>query len=70
MAVEENDEDKNLITGEVINTPIKQMDIDPLYRNGDTVIFGRYALLTLTLQGEEFHVLDIDDIIGTCNYKE
>ena len=66
MAVEENDEDKNLITGEVLEIG---SNLDKGFV-GTTVIFGRYALLTLKLQGEDYHALDIDDVIGDCDYKE
>lgn len=64
MAIEENDEDKNLITGEVLESQ------SSVIAKGETVIFGRYALLTLALQGEDYHVLEVDDVIGTCDYKE
>lgn len=64
MAVTENDEDKNLITGEVLQSGT------PNFNEGETVIFGKYALLTLTLQGEKYHVLDIDDVLGTTDYNE
>jgi co-chaperonin GroES (HSP10) len=64
MVVEENDEDKNLITGEVMNAA------DGDFKKGDTVIFGKYALLTLMLQGEKYHVLETADVIGTCDYRE
>lgn len=63
MAVTENDEDKRLITGEVL------FDKDGEY-TGQTVIFGKYAILDLTIQGEDFHILDKEDMIGTCDYKE
>lgn len=64
MAIEENEEDKNLITGEVLESN------SPNVTKGETVIFGRYALLTLALQGEDYHVLEVDDVLGTCDYKE
>ena len=64
MAVEENDEDKNLITGEILESQNDE------FKTGETVIFGKYALLTLTLQGENFHVLEVDDVLGTADYKE
>ena len=60
MAIEDNDEDKGLITGEVLDGEGK----------GDTVIFGKYSLLTFTLQGEDYNVLDKDDVLGTCDYRE
>lgn len=59
----DDEEDKRLITGEVIeggkNYPPKT-----------TVIFGKYALYLLTIQGEDFYLLDEEDVIATCNYKE
>jgi len=64
MAVEEDDGDKGLITGEVISSSSEQ------YTEGDTVIFGRYAVLELMLKGEAFHILDVEDVIGTTEYKE
>jgi len=64
MAVEENDEDKSLITGEVIDSNNEE------FKKGETAIFGKYALLELTLSGETYHILDVADVIGTCNYKE
>ena len=63
IAIEENDEDKRLITGEVL------LDGE-LYKKGQTVIMGRYALYQLTIKGEDFHLLDEQDVIGTTNYKE
>ena len=64
MAVTESDEDKKLITGEVLKSN------DGAYASGDTVIFGRYALLELALQGESYFVLDVADVVGECSYKE
>lgn len=64
MIVEESDEDKKLITGEVLESS------NELYKKGDTVIFGKYALLTMMLQGVDYHVLDVDDVIGTTDYIE
>jgi len=64
IRVAENDEDKRLITGSVVYSPVDE------YKKGDTVIFGKYALLTLTVRGEDFYFLDIDDVVGTCDYKE
>lgn len=60
---EDEDRDKRLITGEVLNDGYK-------YKQGATVIFGRYALYKLTLKGEDFYFLDEEDVIGECNYKE
>ena len=59
----QDDEDKRLITGEVIEGSEK-------YVAGSTVIFGRYAIYNLTIQGEDFYLIDEEDIIGTCDYKE
>jgi len=64
MAIEESDEDKSLITGEVLQSNNEQ------YKVGDTVIFGKYAILKLKLKGEDFFILDVDDVLGTTNYKE
>lgn len=64
IAVDESDEDKKLITGEVLS------DNNNYYKKGETVIFGKYALLTLMLQGEDYYVLEEDDVLGTCDYKE
>jgi len=64
MIVEESDEDKRLITGEVLSAG------DEDYKQGTTVIFGKYAIFPLTLQGEDFYFIDKNDIIGFCDYKE
>jgi len=64
MAVEDSDEDKNLITGEVIESS------SDTFKKGETVIFGKYAVLTLILQGEDYHILDTDDVIGVTTYRE
>lgn len=64
IAIEENDDDKRLITGEVIAG--KTAD----FPKGTTVIFGKYALYKLTVKGEDFYLLDEKDILGTCDYKE
>ena len=60
MAIEEDDEEKSLISGEVIQGE----------RAGESVIFGKYSLFELVLQGEKFHFLPEDDIIGITDYKE
>jgi co-chaperonin GroES (HSP10) len=60
----EDEQDKRLITGEVLS------DNSKLYTQGDTVIFGKYALYLLTIEGEDFYLLDEEDVIGTTNYKE
>lgn len=64
MELEESDEDKGLVTGEVLASE------DAEYPVGTTVIYGRYALLSFALQGEDFFVLAVDDVIGTSDYKE
>ena len=64
MAVEDTDEDKNLITGEIIESNTKD------FSKGETVIFGKYAILTLKLKGEDFHILEVSDVLGTAEYKE
>ena len=63
MIVEETDEDKRLITGEVLSE-------DKDYKKGSTVIFGKYSLFPLTLQGEDYYFIDKNDVIGTSYYKE
>ncbi|MDP1729479.1 MAG: hypothetical protein Q8L27_04720 [archaeon] len=63
MIVEEVDEDKRLITGEVISDSSK-------YEKGTTVIFGKYSIYPLTLQGEEFFFIDEEDVIATTEYSE
>lgn len=64
MIVEETDEDKRLITGQVLTYGNKDYPFDT------TIIFGKYALFPLTLQGEDFFFIDANDIIGVCDYKE
>lgn len=64
MVIEETDEDKRLITAEVLSSGDKD------YKKGITIIFGKYALFPLTLQGEDFFFLDKEDVIGVCDYKE
>ena len=61
IVVEENDEDKSLHTGEVLSEGELK---------GQTVIFGKYAVLKLTIQGVDYFLLDEEDIVGTCDYKE
>ncbi len=58
-----NEEDRRLITGEVVSNSEQ-------YKKGSTVIFGKYALYLLTIQGEDFYLLDEEDVVGTCEYKE
>ena len=66
MIVEETDEDKRLITGEVLYA----CKPDNEYKAGTTIIFGKYALFPLTLQGEDYYFIDKNDVIGTSDYKE
>ena len=64
IAVDETDNDKSLLTGEVIAAN------ETIYSVGDTVIFGKYSLFGLVLQGEKYYFLDVNDVIGACNYIE
>ncbi len=57
------DDDKQLITGSV-------MSEHALYPIGTTVIFGKYSLYQLTIQGDEYNFLSEEDIIGTSDYYE
>ena len=66
IIVEEAEEDKRLITGEIIGL----YSDEGLYQIGQTVIFGKYAIFPLTLQGEEYNFLEEEDVIGVCDYKE
>ena len=61
IAVEEADEDKRLITGLVLSKGELK---------GKTVIFGKYAVYKLAIQGEDYYLLDVADVLGTCDYKE
>jgi co-chaperonin GroES (HSP10) len=63
IAVEEADEDKRLITGTVLNG-------SDGFDKGSTVIFGKYALYKLAVQGEDYYLLDVADVLGTCDYQE
>lgn len=63
MIVVEDNEDKRLITGEIIAG-------EGNYKIGDTIIFGRYALYQLTIQNEDYYLLDEEDVVGICDYKE
>ena len=63
IVVEETDNDKSLITGEVLKG-------NKLYPKDSTVIFGKYSLFGLVLQGEKYYFLDAGDVIGICSYKE
>lgn len=64
IAVGDNDEDKRLITGEILDSGSKDFVV------GETAIFGRYALLNLRLKGEDHYFLDIEDVVGVTDYHE
>lgn len=64
ISVAESDEDKRLITGEVLKSQC------PDYPVGATVIFGKYALLKLTIKSIDYYFLEIEDVVGSCAYKE
>lgn len=63
MAIVEDENDKRLITCEVLSDGIN-------YKKGDSIICGKYALYQLTIQGEDYFLLEEEDVIGTTNYKE
>jgi len=63
MVIEESDEDKRLITAEVLSEGSE-------YKKGSTIIFGKYSIFPLTLQGEDFFFIDEQDIIATTTYNE
>lgn len=64
IVVEETDNDKSLLTGEVIESQ------DKAYPKGVTVIFGKYSLFGLVLQSKDYYFLDVEDVIATCSYVE
>ena len=64
MIIEEMDEDKRLIVGEVVSENSRE------YPQGTSIIFGKYAIFPLTLQGEDFYFLDLNDVVATTDYKE
>lgn len=64
IVVEESEEDKKLITGEVLQSGSTD------YKVGTTVIFGKYALLCLTLKGVDYYTIDVEDVIGVTSYTE
>jgi co-chaperonin GroES (HSP10) len=65
MITVDDENDRRLITGEVLSTNSVQ------YKKGDVVIYGKYAVYLLTLKGEDYYFLDEEDVIGTVkNYKE
>jgi co-chaperonin GroES (HSP10) len=61
ISITGDDTDKALITGEVLSGD---------YTIGTTVIFGKYAVLKLILQGVDYYFLDKEDVVGECDYKE
>jgi len=63
IIVDDNDEDKNLITGEVISGGAEGM-------RGKTVIFGKYAIFQLLVRGVKYHFINVDDILAYCDYEE
>jgi co-chaperonin GroES (HSP10) len=63
IIVEETDNDKALITGEVLASK------EAGYEVGDKVIFGKYSLFELVLQGENYYFIDADDVIGVYSEK-
>jgi co-chaperonin GroES (HSP10) len=64
IIVEETDEDKTLITGEVLSSDSK------VYPQGTTIVFGKYSLFPLNLKGEVYHFLNEKDIVATTDFKE
>ena len=64
IAIEESDDDKRLITGEVLS------DNSEEFKKGVTIFFGKYSIFQLTIKGEDFCLIEEDDVIGTCDYKE
>lgn len=65
IAIIEDDADKRLITGEII-----QSSENSNFKVGQSIIFGKYALFMLTIKGEDFYLLSEDDVIGFTDYKE
>jgi co-chaperonin GroES (HSP10) len=64
IAVMETDDDKTLITAEVVS------DNSTLYKKGATIVCGKYAIYELVLKGESFFFLNEDDVIAVTNYTE
>lgn len=64
IVIEDTDNDKKLITGEVISEGSK------LYPKQTSVVFGKYSIFELLLQGEKFYFIDEKDILATTNYIE
>jgi co-chaperonin GroES (HSP10) len=64
IILDNNDADKRLITGTVLS------DNSTEYKKGETIIFGKYALNQLTVEGQDYFLINEEDILGTCDYKE
>lgn len=64
IVIEEVDNDKNLITGEVLSEDCEH------FTKGTTIIFGKYALYKLVLRGEDFYFISKEDVIAKCDYTE
>ena len=64
ITVEETDNDKSLLTGEIL------VSNEADYKKGETIIFGKYSLFGLKLQSKDYYFIDVEDIIGTCEYTE
>lgn len=64
IAMTEDDSDKRLITGTVLSKN------SPNYKEGETVIFGKYSLFQLTIQNQDFYFLDEEDVVGKTDYIE
>lgn len=56
LAEEEND--RNLIAGEIVESS------HPDWQKGQVIVFGKYAIATFKYQGEEYHFLPAEDIVG------
>lgn len=63
IAIEELDNDKALITAEVIKG-------NEDYPDGTGIVIGKYAIFKLVLKGEDYYFCHIDDVISTTSYKE
>jgi len=63
MAIVDDEQDRRLITGEVISGTSN-------FKKGSTVIFGKYALYQLTIRGVDYFLLDEQDVVGICDYRE
>ncbi len=77
ITIQEADDDKRLITGTVLATEYNganygqgSPDMVEKYPVGTTVIFGKYAIYNLTIKGENFYLIEEEDIVGTTDYTE